>query len=192
MELFIKKDQLKAALIFAAKKDIRKYLVAAHFDPAGFMVTTDGHRMLVQKVTAFDGESFTVPRAIIELAIKGCGKYGVIEVTRDKVANIGYTFDDGQFPQWRKVIPDSISGEPGAYNADYVADIKAAQEMLTGRTSHFTTMSIGQNGNAPSVFLLDDGAFGVIMPIVSKSAPCDIEDIQAIMAAPQVAEQVTA
>lgn len=163
--LNLTKDQLKAALICAAKKDIRTYLNGVYFDPAGYVVTMDGHRLLIQKTAAFEGDGFIVPRASVEGAVKMCGKYQTIEVTRSTIGAVQYMPIDERFPDWRKVTPESVSGEPASFDADYVADFKRIQEIITGRTSWFTASAIACNGAATAICQIDDGVFGVIMPL---------------------------
>lgn len=183
--LIIKSTQLKAALICAAKKDIRTYLNGVYFDPAGFMVGCDGHRMLVQKIAAFEGEAIIVPREQVDLAIKAAGKNGSIELTRQTIGYVPYASIEGTYPQWRKVIPEDVTGEAGAYNVDYVCDFKKIQELITGRDSSFGAHSIAGSGeNGPGVAIIAEDVFGIIMPMRGiESAKADISAVHAMLAA---------
>ena len=73
---------------------------------------------------------------------------------------------DGSFPDWRRVLPrvDAI-GEPGDYNAKYIADFaKIAAELGGARANPMTIVASDPASPALVRFGLASG-FGVLMPL---------------------------
>jgi DNA polymerase-3 subunit beta len=68
---------------------------------------------------------------------------------------------DGKFPDWRRIVPASTSGEIAQFNADYVAGFGDVCKLLGGSYGPF----INHNGSAPSVVTNLPGALGLIMPL---------------------------
>lgn len=189
-EMLISKNVLKAALTHASKNDCRYYLEGVHIDRAtGHVVATDGHRMFVARLakdTWSSGASFTIPRKMLETAIKMSGKCDVITVTfeqterpdpeRDGVTIVsapvisvdGITGApiDGKYPDWRRVAPATVSGEPSTYNPEYLLAAHKALDMACGRGGQPYCNEMSTNGNAPGVLTCADGdAAVVIMPM---------------------------
>lgn len=124
-------SKLKAALIFAAKKDIRYYLNGVLVEVQNdqiLLVSTDGHRLSIIRST-FDadqdhkaiGHKFIIPREMIERYLKAAGKGVLTSIHFEpsvKNGVEGYEISiqdhlgslvidgraiDGKFPYWRKV-----------------------------------------------------------------------------------------
>jgi DNA polymerase-3 subunit beta len=67
---------------------------------------------------------------------------------------------DGQYPNWRRIVPASTSGEIAQFNADYVAGFGDVCKLLGGSYGPY----INHNGSAPAVVTNLPGALGLIMP----------------------------
>jgi DNA polymerase-3 subunit beta len=68
---------------------------------------------------------------------------------------------DGTYPDWRRVIPRSTSGEIAQYQMDYLADFGAVCKLLGGKYSPF----IHHNGSSGAVITNLGPAIGVVMPL---------------------------
>ena len=75
---------------------------------------------------------------------------------------------DGRYPDWRRVVPRSVSYEPGQYKADYVAAFGKMHKLLGGTESPAIAY-IGENGAAR--VLLPAYAVGVLMPMRYDARP---------------------
>jgi DNA polymerase-3 subunit beta len=67
---------------------------------------------------------------------------------------------DGKFPDWRRIVPASTSGELAQFNADYVSGFGDVCKLLGGSYGPY----INHNGSAPAVVTNLPGALGLIMP----------------------------
>lgn len=165
-------DHLKALLIVAAKKDYsRQYLCGIHVEPAaGIAVATDGHILLAVKITLDKSErvgpSFIVPREAAELAVKATrlqshelhpeingGRYQFMP------AGVSFTPIDGTFPDWRRVIPRSYSGERAQFDPDCYGRITKALGLIGVRLP-----VIAHNGNSAALVGSPSNALAIIMP----------------------------
>lgn len=175
--------QLRAALIFAADKDVRYYLngVCLEVGECGDarLVATDGHRLAVLAVgdhpAAVPGE-YLIPRDVLKPIKRASRTTGadvsiMIDGGRVMVAAgteiiAGGLLIDGKFPDWQRVCPDPerMSGEPGTYNAQYVADIAGALIELGDRCPAFDMLQQGQTG--PGLVIdLERGLMVATMPM---------------------------
>ncbi len=180
------KDQIKALLLMAAKSDDpRIHLKGIYIESSGtqtIAVATDGHRMLVVRSPHPYGVSGILPREDAERMVK-CAKKGYEELTAvDGVFSLGGVqakllgTDVARFPDWRRVIPDKISGKRGEYEASYVGDFGKAAILLgsyystSARTS--ANMAILHNDADRAAIIQFPGcsdAFGVLMPMTSAA-----------------------
>ena len=131
--------QLKAAMIFQAKNDVRYYLNGVLIG-SNRLVATNGHKMIV---VDSDGADFdpvicnikgTIPKAAVNCEFVFIDdESGVIFFTTkfgvelNQVLRFGIT-DASSFPDYERAIPD---GEPNApvqvaFNTQYMADIDRA------------------------------------------------------------------
>ena len=149
--------QLKASILSVATNDVRYYLAGVCVDLSGVepvLVSTDGHRMFVAKIGTEgleDGETLSprddqiiIPTETVKTAlktvVKGQEYLQLAAVDESKRYSTGsyrlgaLAFDaiDGTFPDWRHVVPDSLSGEPATYNASYLLDAHKALLLATG------------------------------------------------------------
>lgn len=68
---------------------------------------------------------------------------------------------DGKFPDWRRIVPASTSGEIAQFNADYVSGFGDICKLLGGKYGPF----INHNGGACAVVTNLPGALGLLMPL---------------------------
>jgi DNA polymerase-3 subunit beta len=174
MQFTIKTNEIKALLICAGKKDIRYYLNGVYFEssPHGLVaVATDGHRLLAINLPNehHDNVSAIVPRALIEIAVKT--KAPNIDISIDGVnvtlSSAGQStsggLTEGKFPDYRRVIPTTASGERTAdFNNEYLVDFDKVAKLLNSSD----LARVVQNGlSAAMVHFSDDNAIGVVMPM---------------------------
>ena len=174
MQFTIETNELKALLLCAAKKDIRYYLNGILFEstPHGIIAaSTDGHRLLCINLPneQAQGVNALVPRELIEAAVKT--KAIVIQVTfKDQNVtftsagqNVSGALTDGKFPDYRRVIPEKVSGEQGnEFNNTYLVDFDKIGSLVNGGKA-----SVLQNGPGMSALVHFDNqnVIGVIMPM---------------------------
>jgi DNA polymerase-3 subunit beta len=72
---------------------------------------------------------------------------------------------DGQYPDWRRVMPAKASGEPAQFQPDYVAAFGAVAKLLGSGIP-----VIHHNGNAGALVTGLGAALGVIMPMRTDAA----------------------
>lgn len=138
MELSLRKSDLKAALICAATKDIRYYLngVYIEFQPreGGGILTfcgTDGHILFAGTAPAeFMSDEQTAPFWLIipADAVKAACKGKMPHVTLEGLPDGRYRLGDaifcaieGRYLDFRRVIPDKVSGEFAHFDFDLLA-----------------------------------------------------------------------
>ena len=174
MQLTIKTNELKALLLCAAKNDVRYYLNGVHFESTNngiIAASTDGHRLLCINLPdqQAEGVKALIPRALIEAAIKT--KAPTIDIMIDGAnvtlssmgQNVSGSITDGVFPDFRRVIPNSVSGEGGGaqFQTDYISDFDKIGKLINGGKA-----SLMLNGplNTALVKYTDENVIGVLMP----------------------------
>jgi DNA polymerase-3 subunit beta len=174
MQFTIKTNELKALLICAGKKDVRYYLNGVHFEGAAhgiIAVATDGHRLLAVNLPGQqpEGVKALIPRALIEAAVKTKSVYIEITIEGGNVTlasagqSISGSITDGVFPDYRRVIPESVSGIQGNdFNNIYLVDFDKIGALIEGGKA-----SVLQNGPGMSALVRyeNENAIGVIMPL---------------------------
>jgi DNA polymerase III subunit beta len=188
MKITIDYAIIKALLTAAPKKDIRYYLNGICVDASKetvVLVATDGHMMLSFPVSAdaiedrINGQ-FIIDRVDLD-AIKPAkaGKHTlplIIEVD-DK----GYTISgatkavntlvDGKFPDWRRVVPQTLSGELAQFNLELLSRINDIRKVL-GQDEYATT--IHHNGRScAQVTGLKHHALLILMPMRNDATQGD-------------------
>lgn len=105
----VNRAEYLSALTCAGVKDVRYYLNGIFFDPAGFIVGTDGHRLFCRKA-ATEGES-----VIINVKAKPPTKFNHVVIDTEKrsatfiddkaqeVLISPIEIIDGRYPDWRRV-----------------------------------------------------------------------------------------
>jgi DNA polymerase-3 subunit beta len=185
---------LRATLVAVSTEETRYYLngINLEFTPDGVvMAATDGHRMIVLRqpygehgATAAHA-SVIVPR---DLVAKLKVKHKVVEETTLTIADDGkLLFEhagesyggsrvDGTFPDYRRVVPQDLTGEAAQYNPQYLADFAKARQELTGSKLDKDGKGspiVRYNGGSPAIvdFAYGTGfqAIGVLMPIRDRT-----------------------
>lgn len=185
--IYIQRNALKAVSLFKAVKDVRYYLngVCVKASPTETrLIATDGHTLAVHR------QQFSNDRYLPELIIpsdtvktvlawksvnKACADMPMeLTITSDTEARITWQGDkiavfkpiDGKFPDYTRVIPESLTGETAQFNPDYIARCQRARECFGN--AYF--VEIGHNGTGPALINVDESMAVVVMPI-RGSAP---------------------
>lgn len=194
MKFDISVPYLRAALLFAAKQDVRYHLIGvnlvSHGDSTGQLQATDGHRAVVIRLNGMPaGYQFSaiIPRESIETILKSKGVRKAVSVSVQIAeemldyrgaaftlcepvsgVTVGGKTIDGTFPDIARVTPKTISGEASQYNWQYMADCQDAAEILAG--SGGEGAPVAYNGDGPAIVYLSEDAFALVMPC-RKTAP---------------------
>jgi DNA polymerase-3 subunit beta len=191
--MLIATDILKAALFCASSEESRYYLRGVHLATSGHLVTTDGHRMFVARLTDRPAADVIIPYSDVQAALKLAGARAQdIEVTVDvtgsalpqvtgKIHSIAYVPVDGTFPDWRRVVPtgeETPSNKPGAndgaehvhFNNRYVGDFEKMADILRGKGTIGQSMLHPVSASHPCLVTFGERAdcFGVLMPVRRK------------------------
>lgn len=182
MKVSLRVSTLKAALYSAAKKDVRHYLngVCLEFissaKPHINVVATDGHRLgaFREPLEYAGGEqksdfNLIIPRESVEMVIKSAGKRGtslLLESMPDgryQLGSVVFGGVNGKFPDWQKLVPQSVTGETAYYNPEYLVDARdALRTYYENRTREYW---LNHNGTSPGVMQADTDAMILIMPM---------------------------
>ena len=188
MKITIDYAIIKALLTAAPKKDIRYYLNGICVDASKdtvVLVATDGHMMLSFPVSAdaiedrINGQ-FIIDRVDLD-AIKPAkaGKHTlplIIEVDEKGYTISGATkavnsLVDGKFPDWRRVVPQTLSGELAQFNLELLSRINDIRKVL-GQDEYATT--IHHNGRScAQVTGLKHHALLLLMPMRNDATQGD-------------------
>ena len=180
--MLIPTDLLKAALICASNEESRYYLRGIHLSTSGHMVTTDGHRMFVARLTEQPAADVIVPYDAIAAALKMVGarvKEIEIDLVANRIGQITFAPVDGSFPDWRRVVPtgeetpsDKPEDQPGHvhFNHAYIGDLAKMGKLLGG-----ASMLHPRSASHPCLVTFGERAdcFAVLMPMrrtVDRSA----------------------
>ena len=170
--LTVNTNTLRAALLCASGEETRYYLRGVYVDPAGKLVSTDGHRMFVGKIDlaassvepgSFEG--WTICRDALKRALTGY-KQDTIEISPTRIGDLSCQPVDGSFPDWTRVLPSEPTGEIAQFNPHYIADMGKIGTLLTGSRSG-NLAHIHHNGEGPCgvTFPGCDDAFAVLVPV---------------------------
>jgi DNA polymerase-3 subunit beta len=173
----------------APKSDIRAYLngVLVEVTENGrFYVATDGHKLVVIRESRQETDAigqWIIPRdVILNIKLQKAGRtvleFAELETDGAK-AKIDYcgtgtvfSFVDGKFPDWRRVIPSKTSGEIAQFNPDYLVSIRDCAAATVG-IGRYEGLSILHNGGNASLYQCNDHTFiAVIMPL--RINPADV------------------
>ena len=176
---------LNAARQFAAIKDARTYLQGVYVDhdrivgcdgaicgvfrlpePVPFKVLLPN--MLLDRLK-IPKQITTVDLSVEDSAIPGYKRvtisYSGTQVTEE--------VDGPYYPDYRGVIPKSVTGETAQFDINLLNRINKAAEALHGKseTSH---VRIAHNGQGPAlIHLADENFTGCIMPLRDQDVPCE-------------------
>jgi DNA polymerase-3 subunit beta len=189
MELSLRKSDLKAALICAATKDVRNYLVGVYLEfipnADGGTLTfagTDGHILFAGTAPAvFEADEqtapfwMTIPADAVKAAIKGkmpCVSLRSLPDGRYSLGDTIFAPIDGTFPDFRRVIPSKVSGEMAQFNPEL---LERAQSALRAYfQSDRQVYKLHHGGNSSSVMCGNSrDAVVVVMPVHAKAVSGD-------------------
>lgn len=187
-------DTLKALLLVAAKKDIRRQLNGVCFEVRSKvprLIATNGISLLAMQLGTelVDCEDFEaiIPRGDLELAIKGeTGRYNIDVTIMVEAKNLA-KFTAGKvsgdctemlFPDWRRVMPKQVAtaGECIQMTPDGVelAALQRAVKMVTGGGRGSDVHALQQCVGGSFTIRFHGGA-GILMPVPrSKEIICDL------------------
>ena len=183
MQFSVTADTLKALTLIAAKDDRRFYLNGVCIDVAvtgatqAVAVATDGHMLIAvplqldADVTAAAGQ-YIIPRDLIDGLKARKGAYATVKIEGGAVtinaggANMSAALIDGQYPEWRRVVPRTVTGLASQIDADYLHAMKKAHKLLGGKYSPTVAHNGAETGDGGAArVLLAADAIGVIMPL---------------------------
>jgi len=191
MKITLSRDGMRAALLFAAEKDIRYYLcgVLVEATKSTTRVTaTNGHicaaHQSKQENEIDEGEhsfSIIIPREVVKLIGKVSKEDSVLPLVLEPNGDDGYLIRDmasairlgfdpivAKFPDVAKVIPKKASGEHAQYNPLYVGLMAKAASAL-GSAPHDVTFR--HNGEGPGLAIVSGKPefVAVVMPMRSDA-----------------------
>jgi len=169
---------LKAALVCTSTDETRYYLkgVAVQLDGDKlFIAGTDGHRLLAMQPEftiesgGNDANPFTetqanpfsviIPADIVKNLKPARGNDNctlTIDGNKGEIEHAGqsvrFGFVDGSFPNWRQVIPATISGEAAQFDARYIGELPKIEAAFGNKNSK---IEIEHNGNSPAFIALN-------------------------------------
>ena len=175
---------LKTAALFVSDDKARYYLAGVNIESRsdGFVFTaTNGHYLAMVRHDYLDGQvmqtwdRFIVPTSLIErVKLSRHCDVADIDLNGDAISihYMGATYTenrvDGTFPDARRVVPASVSGETAQFNPAYINLFGKAKSLITGKKDQ-NLVTIAHNGGSPALvdFVPDDcgfQGFGVLMP----------------------------
>jgi|HubBroStandDraft_1064217.scaffolds.fasta_scaffold177777_3 hypothetical protein len=188
----IRPDVLKAALLFAAKSDVRYCLNGVLLErraDSRRLVATDGHRLICVNLPDLaqqmnmqhehegdempptgpgDAVQYIVPRSLCEKAVKALGKetYLTVRCGGDcaSINGMKEKLIDRKYPDYARIVPREVSGEFQGYNGEYLADMSKARKLLGEGVNH-ALIQLAPNGDGPGFARLNEFAFAVIMGV---------------------------
>jgi DNA polymerase-3 subunit beta len=201
MKIEIRTQQFAATTLFRSTADVRHYIEGVYLETGeygGRLVATDGHQLAIAKIEGeFPSSSIILP-ASLATAIKytaktpqvltleyevGSAQYFPAPVGREPacvVREIRLTCGDqtivgreleGKFPDFRRVVPDTVSGELAQYDPQLTNRILKAAKLLGYK--HFP--GIAYNGTAAAVSVIDPGFLVLTMALRAEQPTADFE-----------------
>lgn len=182
MQVTIKQSTIKAVAYAMEKTGYRDYLKGILIHTNGHdtrLVATDGHRMniaIIERTMLVEApQQYIIPASLVSTICKCKAARG------NKKPDVTLTFNDGKvaaalpdgteavaklvdgnYPDYDRVIPKTLSGEVAQYNPQYVLDAyKACADYLGVKDHNFGLSMNGQNGCA---VMACDGFAALIMP----------------------------
>jgi len=185
MEIQIETALLKAAMLATSKEEIRYYLKGVFFELRGLelrMVATDGHRLFIacQKLVQPVGDNWSaiLPFDGLKRALTGVpAKQEFVTLSpgrlQSTVNDVVMEPIDGTYPDYKRVVPETISGETGQFNPIYIGDFGKIAKLVSGnRGLSSLPCHIQHNGNGPAIISFGrDDCFGVLMPMRPTEDP---------------------
>lgn len=199
MKLIVSRNELLAALLFSSTDESRWTLsgvcIEAHRNKKPTMIATDGRRLVVIETAAEQSEEFIDSHALLlrpdfvrpicALSKAMGGKLfpwiefentpGSTQVTvtfvggNCTVHSESSALIEGEFPDWRKVLPPKRRGALPAItdlglNAEFVGDFAKAAKILESRTNIVQMSLVGKESQVEVKIVGPDNFYGLIMP----------------------------
>ena len=195
--MLIATDLLKAALVCASSEETRYYLRGVYLSTSGHMVTTDGHRMFVARLTERPAADVIVPYTDVVAALKLAGARATdidIDLAANRIGQISFTPVDGTFPDWRRVVPTGLetpSAKDPSDNAAhvhfdhrYVGDFAKMAAILCGKATTTQSVLHPVSASHPALVTFGDRAdcFAVLMPVHRKPDATAVQTRNIVMA----------
>jgi DNA polymerase-3 subunit beta len=182
--MIINLKALKAVALFCSKDETRYYLKGVNLQFRNdhvIMCATNGHMLSVIRQQFADPLDSPVPDTIVpielidRIKLHKATDYAELYVDgrRVSITYMGATYQDGSidgsFPDYRRVIPASVSGETAQFDPQYITIFAKAKAMLSGIKTPLVPIS--HNGLSPALIdwaQCDDthiSGFGVLIPV---------------------------
>lgn len=176
------------ALIVPKCNDIRYYLNGVFVEMSATetrYVATDGHKLLIIRDQR-TGEPTQTPASIIipkETIAAMPKKFKLPVLTVDvhfdefnhfgeaRLCNTFFKPIEGKFPNYAKIVPASVSGERGNYNAEYLMDFQKAAQVAFDNRAIPEFWSNGREGVGLVLVAHYPDFVGLIMPVRVDSLP---------------------
>lgn len=178
LAMSFKRNEIKAALLFAAKNDVRYYLCGIHYNGnKGTLEATCGHcAIVIDTRTLWDGVDLIIPRHIVELAVKGKDEYVQLLKDDDGVWHFGgtpFVPVNATYPDMERILPpqreiDAAVPSYGVYQPRYLVDAsKAIGLIYKSRTDGSTGVPMMMMKDKPehTGFVIMDKCKILIMPM---------------------------
>jgi hypothetical protein len=174
---------VRAAMLFAAKNDVRYYLNGIFLDHRGYIVATDGHTMIriendeckrltKSLIIGIRGAKLPAKSMLVEL-VSSDYKGGFVRFGRCSIGDIEdarvFEVIDGNYPDIDRVIPRSplAAIERIVINPKYIARVGDAQTILIGSRVTSAEFKFRGNDNAIEVDIAYDiKAKIILMPCI--------------------------
>ena len=182
MNLTLKPQTLYAlAKHIAAKDDIRYYLNAVLIEAAPdaiYCVATDGYKLVAIREEYAEGDErpevtqqFIVPREACAKPYKDFAavytfegaKVAVRALTKAGTTDTTFALVDAQYPKWRSIMPESVSGEKAQFDPGLCAAVNECYS-ATVNAKKVVCIPIAHNGNSAGTMIRGDFV-GVVMPM---------------------------
>ena len=185
MQLLIRKSDLQAAFACSATKDIRYYLTGVYIEFApnedgGILIFagTNGGVLFCGTAPAVfsEGEQpapfwMTIPADAVKAAIKSktqCVYLTSLPDGRYTLADTVFAPVDAKYPDFRRVLPDKVSGELAQYDPALLLQANTALNHYYQTKNK--TYRLNHGGNSAGVMSANGkDACVVVMPIVIES-----------------------
>lgn len=193
MQVNLTLTQLRAALLVAAKGDIRYYLNGVYVESTpdcARVVSTNGHVLYAHdnKAGSDGGNTFTgsfiIPRDVLEVACKGTSKwdgatitvldYGHSDIVIYKIKtgaclnDIEFKPLEGVFPDYCRVVPETRGKNdaltPAQFNPEYLTLWGKVSKVLGSKSGQYYLFPSG-NATATVEFDGHTECVGVMMPV---------------------------
>lgn len=171
----------------------RPVLNGVWFDAAGVCVATDTVMLCVCPYTLTAEGEFTgalIPAAFLSQAYKARGNLSALYLTLEgdtvsamgKHGRISARLIEGNFPNWRRIIPDALTQDaaPDTLAAFNIVKLTALKHAVGfGKREPGVSLGLPATPGKPHLLPGDGGAFGILMPLYCEKVKEDFNRRQA-------------